>query len=153
MTSNKMVRIAIPSIIGVVVIIIILMWIQGKKSEEQWKAQDSNRYYDRSAVLEAKMETTGLFILNAKITGTVQNTTWKMRDMAVWAGMIKNDGFHEGSATGRNYYGFQILSRVMPGEKRNFSVECGVPPLNRNWSVIIEYDPGEKRIRPMWVSK
>jgi hypothetical protein len=153
MATNKLVKYGIPSVVGVVIIIIILMLIQSKQIEEEWKAQDPNRYYDKSAVLEAKMETTGFFILNAKIIGKVQNTTWKMRDMAVWAGMIKSDGFHEGSATGRNYYGLQVINRVMPGEVREFSIACGVPPLNRNWSVIVEYDPNDKRIKPMWVSK
>lgn len=140
-------------IIVAVVAIGAVVGIMGYKRQESRKQEAArpehrDRYYDTAAVLESSIK---MDRPNAAVTGVVVNNSWKTRDVAVWAGFVKSDGFHEGSVAGRNYYGYQYFPQVAPKEKKTFTIEIAVPPLNRSWSAVAEFDPKESRLRPIWV--
>jgi hypothetical protein len=107
-----------------------------------------DRYFDPDAISESVMS---MDRPNAVINGVAVNNTWKKRSVGVYAGFLK-EGFHEGGTTGRHYYGYQYFPDVPPGGARKFSIAIAVPPLNRKWSVIAEFDPkkGQEPLRPAW---
>jgi hypothetical protein len=140
------------AVIAVVVIGVILGAMAWKRQQdrttEALRPEHRDRYYDSTAIQEyaLKMERP-----NATVSGVIVNNTWKTRDVGVWAGFVKADGFHQGSTVGRNYFGYQYFPQVPPKEKRNFTITFAVPPLNRSWSVVAEFDPNQQQLRPIWV--
>jgi hypothetical protein len=118
------------------------------RAKEAMRPEHRDRYYDTAAIQEysLKMERP-----NATLSGVVVNNTWKTRDIGVWAGFVKSDGFHQGSTVGRNYFGYQYFPQVPPKATKTFTITFAVPPLNRSWSVVAEFDPGERQLRPIWV--
>jgi hypothetical protein len=145
-----MLKKVIPVAIVLIAIIAGVMYYQREQERRLLasRPEHRDRYYDAASILEAsiKMERP-----NATVSGFVVNNTWKSRDVAVWVGFVKSDGFHEGSTLGRNYYGYQYFPQVAPKEKKPFSVTFAVPPMNRSWSAVAEFDPKEERLRPIWV--
>jgi len=145
-----MLKKVVPAVIVVIAIIAGVMYYQREQARRLLasRPEHRDRYYDTAAILDAtiKMERP-----NAAVSGFVVNNTWKARDIAVWVGFVKPDGFHEGSTVGRNYYGYQYFPQVAPKEKKPFSVTFAVPPMNRSWSAVAEFDPKEERLRPIWV--
>jgi hypothetical protein len=121
--------------------------LSSDRAQQRDRPEHRDRYYDPSAIQESALT---MDRPNATVTGVVVNNTWKTRDVGVWVGFLKSDGFHQGSTVGRNYYAYQYFPQVPPNEKRNFSVTFAVPPLNRSWSAVAEFDPSEKRLRPIW---
>lgn len=139
------------ALIGVAVVAAGLGFMAWKRQQdraaEALRPEHRDRYYDFTAIQEYKLT---MERPNATVTGVVVNNTWKTRDVGVWAGFVKSDGFHQGSTVGRNYFGYQYFPQVPPKEKRSFEVTFAVPPLNRSWSVVAEFDPNEQRLRPIW---
>lgn len=146
--SKKVTYVLIAAVVIVIGLGAMAWKRQQDRAREAMRPEHRDRYYDSTAIQEyaLKMERP-----NATLTGIVINNTWKTRDVGVWAGFVKSDGFHQGSTVGRNYYGYQYFPQVPPKEKRNFAITFAVPPLNRSWSVVAEFDPSEQRLRPIWV--
>jgi hypothetical protein len=146
--SKKVVWVLIGVVVVGIIAVVMYMQRQQQRGREAMRPEHRDRYYDSAAIQEyaLKMERP-----NAAVTGVAVNNTWKTRDIGVWSGFVKSDGFHQGSTVGRNYFGYQYFPQVPPKEKRNFSITFAVPPLNRSWSVVAEFDPNEQRLRPVWV--
>jgi hypothetical protein len=137
-------------IMSAVLLFVILALLQEQRRSREIAVTPPDRYFDTQAIREYSLT---MARPNAMASGTVVNNTWKTRDIGVWAGFVKPDGFHEGSTTGRSYYGYHYFPGVPPHEKRNFSITFAVPPLNRSWSVVAEFDPKPERLRPVWPRK
>jgi len=139
----------VAAIVVAMIIAGIIMYYQRDRTRLilAMRPEHRDRYYDPEAILDVtlKMEKP-----NATASGFVVNNTWKVRNVAVWVGFVKPDGFHEGSTVGRNYYGYQYFPQVAPKEKKPFSVTFAVPPMNRSWTAVAEFDPKEERLRPIW---
>ncbi|MGA2148760.1 MAG: hypothetical protein ABSH49_27780 [Bryobacteraceae bacterium] len=109
--------------------------------------QQVSRHFDREAVTAASLR---LNRPNAVASGKVVNVTWKTRDVGVYCGFVKSDGFHEGSVAGRAYYGFQFFRQLKPNDSKEFEITFAVPPMNRDWSCIAELDMNDSKLRPVW---
>ena len=135
---------------AVILIIVAVMAYQQQQAriDQVRRPEHRDRYYDTAAVRQVVVKT-DQFIATA--SGSVINNTWKTRDVRVWAGFVKSDGFHEGSVAGRYYHSYQDFSQMVPNEKRDFSITFALPPVNRSYSAVAEFDPKPERLRPIWI--
>jgi len=146
--SKKAVLITVGSLVLIILFLVVRAWmVQQDLVREAMRPEHRDRYFDTSAITESNIK---MDRPNANVDGVVVNNTWKTRNVGVWVGFVKSDGFHQGGTTGRNYFGYQYFPQVPPKEKRTFSIPIGVPPLNRSWSVVAEFDPNDQRLRPIW---